>query len=328
MEQFLPDGISIVDIITLMAGLATFLTVIAVWNAALAHDPMRGRLKALSARRAALKSGYTAAKKRAPINNAKSMGFMKQVVNRLNLMKDEQNKKIGQQMAEAGIRSRDAIVVFMFFKLVLPIIIGIAAFVALFGFQVMDWPYTYKLIAAVGSMLVASMGPDFYIKNTIQKRQHAMRKGLPDALDLLVICAEAGLTLDSALQRVARENERACPELADEFSLTAIELGFLQRRRDALSNLAQRVPMPAIKAVVATLIQSEKYGTPLAQSLRVLSSEFRNERMMRAEEKAARLPAIMTVPLIVFIMPTLFVVLIGPAACSVSDQFLNAGIGQ
>ena len=326
MEDMLPFGLEAVDVITLMAGLATFLLVVAIWNTTLAHDPMRGRLKALNARRQVLKADYTAARRRAPIKRAKSMGFMKQVVKRLNLMKDEQTQKIGQQLAEAGIRSRDAVIVFMFFKLVLPIIIGIAAFVALFGFQVTDWSFTYKLVAAVGSMLVASLGPDFYIKNAIQKRQDAIRKGLPDALDLLVICAEAGLTLDAAMQRVARENEKACPELADEFSLASIELGFLQERRQALTNLMTRVPMPAIKAVSATLIQSEKYGTPLAQSLRVLSAEFRNERMMRAEEKAARLPAIMTVPLIVFIMPTLFIVLIGPAACSVSDQFIGRGV--
>lgn len=323
MEDLLPFGMTGVDVITLMAGLATFLMVVAVWNTTLAPDPMRGRLKALHARRQVLKSEYTAARRRAPINKAKSMGFMKQVVKRLNLMKDEQNQKISAQLAQAGIRSRDAVIVFLFFKLILPLFIGIGAFVALFGFQMAAWPMLYKLAAAVGVMLLASMAPDFYIKNAIQKRQDAIRKGLPDALDLLVICAEAGLTLDAALQRVARENERACPELADEFSLASIELGFLQERRQALINLMTRVPMPAIKAVSATLIQSEKYGTPLAQSLRVLSAEFRNERMMKAEEKAARLPAVMTVPLIVFIMPTLFVVLIGPAACNVSDQFIG-----
>lgn len=323
MEQYLPSGLEIVDIITVTAGLAVFLTVLAIWNATLAHDPMRGRLKALNARRQALKAGYTAPRKRAPIKRAKSMGFMKQVVNRFNLMKDEQNKKISHLLGTAGIRSKDAVVVFLFFKLVLPVLIGICAVIALFGFQITEWGTTHKLGAAVGAMLAASLSPDMYIKNKAQKRQDAIRKGLPDALDLLVICAEAGLTLDSALQRVARENERACPELADEFSLTSIELGFLQERRQALTNLSKRVNMPALKAVAATLIQSEKYGTPLAQSLRVLSNEFRGERMMRAEEKAARLPAIMTVPLIVFIMPALFVVLIGPAACSVADQFVN-----
>ena len=138
--------------------------------------------------------------------------------------------------------------------------------------------------------------------------------------------AEAGLTVDSAFARVARELGRAYPELGEEFSLTAIELGFLTDRRQAFENLATRVDLEAVKGVVTTMIQTEKYGTPLASALRVLSAEFRNERMMRAEEKAARLPAIMTIPLICFILPTLFVVILGPAACSISDAFINGGI--
>jgi tight adherence protein C len=118
---------------------------------------------------------------------------------------------------------------------------------------------------------------------------------------------------------------RAYPELGDEFALTAIELGFLSDRRQAFENLATRVDLDAVKGVVTTMIQTEKYGTPLASALRVLSAEFRNERMMRAEEKAARLPAIMTVPLILFILPTLFIVILGPAACSINDAFLHGG---
>ena len=146
-----------------------------------------------------------------------------------------------------------------------------------------------------------------------------MQRAVPDMLDLLVICAEAGLTLDSALLRVVKEMAQTGPELADELNYTAIELGFLPERRQALRNLSTRVTLPSIQSVTATLIQSEKYGTPLADSLRVLSSEFRNERMMIAEEKAGKLPATMTIPLILFILPTLFVVLIGPAACQVND---------
>ena len=157
----------------------------------------------------------------------------------------------------------------------------------------------------------------------IDKRSAAIRKGLPDALDLLVICAEAGLTVDASFHRVARELGRAYPELGDEFGLTAIELGFLTDRRSAFENLAQRVDLDSVRGVVTTMIQTEKYGTPLASALRVLSAEFRNERMMRAEEKAARLPAIMTVPLICFILPVLFIVILGPAACSISDNFLK-----
>jgi tight adherence protein C len=170
-------------------------------------------------------------------------------------------------------------------------------------------------------VLAGYKGPDVFIQNLVNKRTDAIRKGLPDALDLLVICAEAGLTVDAAFERVSRELGRAYPELGDEFSMTSIELSFLHERRQAFENLAYRVNLDAVKGVVTTMVQTERYGTPLASALRVLSAEFRNERMMRAEEKAARLPAIMTVPLILFILPTLFVVILGPAGCSIADAF-------
>ena len=144
-----------------------------------------------------------------------------------------------------------------------------------------------------------------------------------DALDLLVICAEAGLTVDAAFNRVAKELGRAYPELGDEFALTAIELSFLSERKMAFDNLAYRVDLEQVRGVVTTMVQTERYGTPLASALRVLSAEFRNERMMRAEEKAARLPAIMTVPLILFILPVLFIVILGPAACSITDALIT-----
>src|SRR5690606_20692446 len=139
----------------------------------------------------------------------------------------------------------------------------------------------------IGIVLAAAMGPNIFVKNAIQKRLTAIRKAVPDALDLMVICSEAGLTLDAALARVSRELGRSFPELADELSLASIELGFLQERRQALDNLSKRVPLPSVRSVVTTLMQTEKYGTPLAQSLRVLAGEFRNERLMKAEEKAA-----------------------------------------
>jgi tight adherence protein C len=188
-------------------------------------------------------------------------------------------------------------------------------------FPAWSWLRQYLTVAAV---LVGSYkAPDLWLSNKVKKRSHAVRKGLPDALDLLVICAEAGLTVDAAFGRVARELGKAYPELGDECGLTAIELGFLNERRQAFENLATRVDLEAVRGVVTTMIQTEKYGTPLASALRVLSAEFRNDRMMRAEEKAARLPAIMTVPLILFILPTLFIVILGPAACSIKDSFIN-----
>ena len=181
------------------------------------------------------------------------------------------------------------------------------------------------VMIAAGTLILSYKAADIWLKNLINKRSDLIRKGLPDALDLLVICAEAGLTVDAAFNRVAKELGHAYPELGDEFQLTAIELGFLTDRKLAFENLAIRVDLEAVKGVVTTMIQTEKYGTPLASALRVLSAEFRNERMMRAEEKAARLPAIMTVPLILFILPVLFVVILGPAACSISDTLISGG---
>src|SRR5438128_2117610 len=169
------------------------------------------------------------------------------------------------------------------------------------------------------------------VKDPMAKRVKALNsrreepKAWSAAFDRLVICAEAGLTVDAAFNRVAKELGRAYPELGDEFALTAIELSFLTERRQAFENFAYRVDLDAVKGVVTTMIQTERYGTPLASALRVLSAEFRNERMMRAEEKAARLPAIMTVPLILFILPVLFIVILGPAACSIADAFSATG---
>src|SRR4029079_3299813 len=186
-----------------------------------------------------------------------------------------------------------------------------------------EWGAFKRYAVTAGSLVGSYKAPDIWLKNKVTKRSKAIQKGLPDALDLLVICAEAGLTVDAAFSRVARELGKAYPELGDEFGLTAIELGFLNERRQAFENLATRVDLEAIRGVVTTMIQTEKYGPPWAAALRVLSAESRNERMMRAEKKPARLPAIMTIPLILFILPTLFIVILGPAACSISDNLLK-----
>jgi tight adherence protein C len=176
-----------------------------------------------------------------------------------------------------------------------------------------------KLALTLFVPIGAFMLPDLWLKNAIQKREDIMRKSLPDALDLLVICAEAGLGLDAALDRVGGEITQSQPVLAEEIGITAVELGFLPDRRTALNGFAERVQLPSVRALINTLVQTEKYGTPLAQALRVLSAELREERMMRAEEKAAKLPATLTVPMIMFILPTLFIVLIGPAIIQVFD---------
>jgi tight adherence protein C len=203
----------------------------------------------------------------------------------------------------------------IFGRMVLPIALGGLAALLIYGLDVLvpDWSPIKKFGLFAAILIGSYKAPDLFVQNMITKRTDAIRKGLPDALDLLVICAEAGLTVDAAFNRVAKELGRAYPELGDEFALTAIELAFLTERRQAFENLAYRVALESVRGVVTTMIQTEKYGTPLASALRVLSAEFRNERMMRAEEKAARLPAIM--------LPTLFVVILGPAACSIADAF-------
>jgi tight adherence protein C len=225
---------------------------------------------------------------------------------------------------QAGIRTKDLAFFIIFARFVLPVVLGLIAVIALYGFGMYpNWSWIRRYLTLAGIVGLAYKAPDIWLKNKVTKRSKAIRKGLPDALDLLVICAEAGLTVDAAFGRVARELGKAYPELGDEFGLTAIELGFLNERRQAFQNLAERVDLEAVRGVVTTMIQTEKYGTPLASALRVLSAEFRHQRMMRAEEKAARLPAIMTVPLILFILPTLFVVILGPASCSIHDNFLH-----
>jgi tight adherence protein C len=242
----------------------------------------------------------------------------------LKVLQEGQVVKAQTKLMQAGIRSKDLAFVVIFARLVLPILIGGFAIILVYVIDYFpEWgPFKrYGLVA--GALILAYKAPDLWLKNKIDKRTNAIRKGLPDALDLLVICAEAGLTVDAAFGRVARELGRAYPELGDEFALTSIELGFLTDRRFAFENLAKRIDLDSIRGVVTTMIQTEKYGTPLASALRVLSAEFRNERMMRAEEKAARLPAIMTIPLILFILPVLFIVILGPAACSIHDALLK-----
>lgn len=316
-------GIPTIDLLSMFAGVVAFMVLLAVYQAALVKKPMAGRVKTLQDRRDALKAGLVRTSKRTShIKKADGVSQLRAIAEKFKLLQTEQTKKLTLQLQQAGFRSKDALVIYQVARLALPLVMGLVGIILFYGMGVLAKYETFHPMMAVALVFFGLKMPDLYVTNAKQKRTDAIRKGLPDALDLLVVCAEAGLTLDSALNRVAKELERATPELSDEFSLAAIELGFLPERRQALVNLSERVDLPALRGVVTTLIQSERYGTPLATSLRVLSAEFRNERLMQAEEKAARLPATLTVPLILFILPTLFVVLLGPAACKVVDDFV------
>jgi tight adherence protein C len=321
-------GFDVIAIATMLSAVATFAVIIAIYAATTVKDPMARRVKALNDRREQLKAGIVAStnKRKKLTNRNEAADNVRQLLSQFKMLQDDQVQKTQLKLMQAGIRTKDLAFFIIFARFVLPVVLGITAVVLIYVIDYFpQWSAIRQYITVAGVLVGSYKAPDIWLKNKVNKRSHAIRKGLPDALDLLVICAEAGLTVDAAFGRVSRELGKAYPELGDEFGLTAIELGFLAERRNAFENLANRVDLEAVRGVVTTMIQTEKYGTPLASALRVLSAEFRNERMMRAEEKAARLPAIMTVPLILFILPTLFVVILGPAACSINDSILGGG---
>jgi tight adherence protein C len=318
-------GIDVYVAGSMLAGIAAAAILFIIYTALTIRDPMQKRVRALNERREELKAGISLKepKKRAQIvRRNETTDTIRSVLDRLQVLQDSQLTVVQQKLAQGGIRNKEWAVAVILARLIAPIVLGGLAAIMIYGINYFpEWSAFKKFMGFALMVGAGYKGPDIYLSNLITKRTNAIRKGLPDALDLLVICAEAGLTVDTAFSRVSKELGRAYPELADEFALTAIELSFLTERRHAFENLAYRVALENVRGVVTTMIQTEKYGTPLASALRVLSAEFRNERMMRAEEKAARLPAIMTVPLILFILPTLFVVILGPAACSIADAF-------
>jgi tight adherence protein C len=319
-------GVDVIWVATVLSAVATLAVLTAIYAATTVRDPMARRVKALNERREQLKAGIVAStNKRKKITNKNvAADRVRGILFSFKMLQDDQIKKTQVRLMQAGIRTKDLAFFIIFARFVLPVVMGIGAVLAVYVFDAFpDWGAFKRYALVAGTLVLSYKAPDLWLSNKVKKRSNAVRKGLPDALDLLVICAEAGLTVDAAFNRVAKELGKAYPELGDEFGLTSIELGFLSERRQAFENLAARVDLEAVRGVVTTMIQTEKYGTPLASALRVLSAEFRNERMMRAEEKAARLPAIMTIPLILFILPTLFIVILGPAACSISDNLFK-----
>ena len=318
-------GFDVIVVGTILAGIAALAVVLAIYAAVTVKDPMARRVKALNARRDELKAGIVKAnarKRQSLVRKSEGTEKIKDTLEGMKVLQQSQIEAIQQKLAHAGYRNKELAVYVIAARIVLPLVLGGLGFFMIYLIDYFpDWG-GMKRVGVMAVLLFAGYkGPEIYLKNKASKRTDLVRKGLPDALDLLVICAEAGLTVDAAFNRVAKELGRAYPELGDEFALTAIELSFLTDRKMAFDNLAYRVDLESVRGVVTTMVQTERYGTPLASALRVLSAEFRNERMMRAEEKAARLPAIMTVPLILFILPVLFIVILGPAACSISDAF-------
>lgn len=320
-------GFDVILVGSILAGIAAMFVMFAIYTAITIRDPMAKRVKSLNERREELKAGIVTSntKKRASlVRKSDTTDKVKDQLGNLKLLQESQITDVQQKLAYAGYRNKELAVLIIGLRAVLPIVLGLLGLVVIYLIDFFpEWGPMKRLGAVSALLFLGYKGPELFLGNKASKRTKEIQKGLPDALDLLVICAEAGLTVDAAFNRVAKELGRAYPELGDEFALTAIELSFLSERKQAFDNLAFRVNLEAVKGVVTTMVQTERYGTPLASALRVLSAEFRNERMMRAEEKAARLPAIMTVPLILFILPVLFIVILGPAACSINDALLS-----
>ena len=255
-------GLTATDVGTLLAALATLAMLFALYAVMTVRDPMAKRVKALNERREQLKAGITAstAKRRAKlVQRNQTTDHMRSFLSSLKVLQDDQLKDAQIRLAQAGIRSKDWAVAVIFGRMIMPIVIGGLAALLLYVVGIEpEWGPMKRFFAFAVALLLAYKAPDLFIDNKIQKRSAAIRKGLPDALDLLVICAEAGLTVDAAFNRVSRELGKAYPELGDEFQLTAIELSFLTERRMAFENLATRVKLDAIKGVVTSMIQTEK----------------------------------------------------------------------
>ncbi len=297
---------------TVLIAVATFVVFWALWTAVTWKPPIEARLKALQTRRMKTRNeqAVTAAK---ASTKATSIGLMRTVADRLNLLRGSAADQTTRKLRLAGFLSRDATVVFMFVKLALPLAMGFMMIVLTSVTGIIQVSDDLVLPVCIGAVLAGFVLPEAYVKNVAQKRRETLNYLLPEGLDLLTICVEAGLSIDAAFRRVSREMQTTMPELSAEFEMTAVELTYLPDRQQALENMTERSDSPAVAALVNALRQTEKYGTPLAGSLRILSQEFRQTRASKAEEKGARMPALMTVPLMVFILPTLITVLIAPA---------------
>ena len=319
LADWLPAGVSLDDAITLLAALAVLTTVLAIWQVLRPSSVFERRLEQIGQRKESLRQQALAARRSG--RSLAAVGLMREAVTRLNLMRSRHAADARNMLVQAGIRSRDAMVGFLFARISLPVLFGIMLLVDTKVFHLLPITPAFEFVPPMVGVLLGFYAPTMYLRNAAAKRAKQLQLSLPDGLDLMVICAEAGLSLDAALIRVSRELGNGSPELAEELAITAAELTFLPDRRMAFDNLNTRTNSEGIRAVVNTLQQTAKFGTPLAQSLRVLASEMRAARMTRAEEKAARLPALLTVPMILFILPTLFIVLLGPAAIGIIDTF-------
>lgn len=282
-------------------------------SVALEREQMRARERARMSAEASQSKASLRAQHNAPV---------RQVVERLNLREALVDANTMNRLRQAGYRSQNALNVFLFARFVLPFVVAAVAIFYIFFLGFLgEKPLPMRILATVVAAYIGFYLPNLYISNRVSKRQLSIKRAWPDALDLMLICVESGISIEVAFRRVADEIATASPELAEELVLTTAELSFLQERRAAYENLGVRTGLDTVKSVTQALIQAERYGTPLAQALRVLAQECRDQRMNEAEKKAAALPPKLTVPMILFFLPVLVAVILGPAGIQVADRF-------
>jgi len=277
---------------------------------ALERDEMRAREMA---RLRAVQQGQATGSQRGNIRGAEASTMMRRVVERFSLQKAFMDENTTDKLAQAGQRGQAALTRFLFMRLVSPVVLLAIALFMLLVVMPGDRPLFLNVTYAVGIGLAGAYLPNLLLTNSIQKRQHSIRRAWPDALDLMLLCVEAGMSIEHAFKRVAKEIGLQSQELAEELTLTTAELSFLEDRSRAFDNLGRRTGLDIVRSVMTALIQADRYGTSVGQALRVMAEEGREQRMMDAEKKAAALPPKMTVPLIVFFLPVLFIVIMAPA---------------
>jgi tight adherence protein C len=307
-------------VVTLLAAIAAFATALTLLMPILNRDRLDARMQVMATERDKMRAARLAdlAKKdgQGRLRTAPK-GFMQEIVERFNLRSMFDSEEVRDKLKMAGLRGQGPLVAYMFFRMAMP---GIVALFALFYFFVLtdyQYPPMVKFGLAVGAGYMGFYLPNFFVENLVQRRQTSIKNSFPDALDMLLICVQSGMSVEAAFQKVSGEVGTQSLELAEELSLTTAELSYLQDRRQAFENLGKRTGLPGIKAVATALIQAERYGTPVGQALRVMARENRDMRMAEAEKKAAALPPKLTVPMIVFFLPVLFVVILGPAIIQV-----------
>ncbi len=295
------------------AAVACFATILTIALPAFQSDKLETRLQAVTNRREQLRRQSRAQLEQKGLKQNQGSGFMKDTVDKLDLQKLLEDPNVKDKMIQAGLRGGGPLATFYFFRFALPFAFAGAAFFYVFVLGMVHAAPQMRIAIVVFAAAAGFYAPNLYLSNLAKKRQASIMRAFPDALDMMLICVEAGMSIEMAFDRVGGEIGAASTELAEELKLTNAELSYLADRREAYDNLAKRTNHPGVKAVCMALAQAERYGTPLGSSLRVMAKENRDLRIAEAEKKAAALPAKLTVPMIVFFLPVLFLVILGPA---------------